>query len=127
MPDSVEIDTLWALALGVAVVVLAVVAGLLTVVLRTATEIDHGAREIWVVGKNAANATINLSLLHRTNQLVADIVEGASSTLFHAGRIASHAASCAGCPRCAVGPDGVRARPRVGSPPPSAPSPEVPA
>ena len=124
MPDSAESYTLWALSLGVAVVVLVVAAVLLTVILRTARQIDDGAREIWVVGKNAANATINLSLLRRTNQIVADIVESANSTLFHAGRIARHAADCPGCPRCVLGSGGGM-RPRAAGTVPPAPGSEV--
>lgn len=102
MPSAAESYTLWGIALGIAMVVLLVVALLLTVVLRTARSIDTGAKEIWVVGKNVANCTVQLSRLRQTNQVVADIIESAGSILHHAGRIAAHAQSCGGCPACVV-------------------------
>ncbi|MHB8718269.1 MAG: hypothetical protein ACYDAC_05160 [Candidatus Dormibacteria bacterium] len=117
MPSTTESATLWIITLVIAVVVLVVAAALLTVVRRIATDIDNGAKQIWVVGKNVANCTIQLSLLGRTNQLVADILETATGILAGAGRIARHAGTCGGCPRCVLassgaggeaGPSGVR-------------------
>lgn len=120
MPSSTESYALWAISLGVAVVVLVVVTVLLTAILRTAREIDEGARSIWTVGKMAANSTIQLAMLRRTNQIVADVVEGGNSILFHAGRIAHHAGACTGCPRCVVAASGRPAAAPPGGPrPPS--------
>lgn len=106
MPDSIESYTLWGISLLIAVAVLAVVVLILSIVLHTARQIDDGAKQIWVVGKNAANCTIQLALLKRTNQLVADILEAGGGILHHAGRIAQHAATCQGCPRCVTLPPG---------------------
>ena len=97
---------LWAISLGIAVVVLIVVAVLLTLILRTAQAIDDGAKQIWVVGKNVANATIQLTQLKQTNQVVADVIEGATGILHNAGRIAVHAHTCNGCPSCVTAPPG---------------------
>lgn len=104
MPTSAESYTLWAIALVAAVVVLAVVVVTLSIILSTASKIDGGARQIWTVGKNVANCTIQLSRLQRTNQLVADVIEAATGILHNAGRIAAHAQTCAGCPRCVTAP-----------------------
>lgn len=104
MPDPIEVNTLWGISLIITVAVLVVVVLILTIVLQTAKRIDETAREIWVVGKNAANCTVQLSLLKRTNQLVADILEAATAILHDAGRVARHAQTCPGCPRCVTEP-----------------------
>lgn len=95
-------SNLWIAGLAIAVVVLAVAAVLLTVILRVASQIDDGAKEIWTVGKQVANATVELSLLRRTNQLVADVLEASTGILANARRIARHARTCKGCPRCVL-------------------------
>ncbi|MGH7686731.1 MAG: hypothetical protein ACREN2_07945 [Candidatus Dormibacteria bacterium] len=95
-------SNLWIAGLAIAVVVLAVATVLLTVVLRVASQIDDGAKEIWTVGKQVANATVELSLLRRTNQLVADVLEASTGILANARRISRHARSCPGCPRCVL-------------------------
>ena len=95
-------SNLWIAGLAIAVVVLAVAAVLLTVILRVASQIDDGAKEIWTVGKQVANATVELSLLRRTNQLVADVLEASTGILANARRIARHARTCQGCPRCVL-------------------------
>lgn len=97
---------LWIAGLAIAVVVLLVAGVLLTMVLRTATAIDNGAKEIWTVGKQVANATVELSLLRRTNQLVADVNEAATGILSNARRVARHSSSCSGCPRCVLSGSG---------------------
>ncbi len=102
MPSASESYALWGVSLGIAVVVLLVVAVLLTIILRTARQIDDGAKQIWVVGKNVANSTIQLTQLQQTNQVVADIIEGATGILHNAGRIAAHAQTCPGCPACVL-------------------------
>jgi len=97
---------LWIAGLVIAVIVLLVAGVLLTFVLRTAAAIDDGAKEIWTVGKQVANATVELSLLRRTNQLVADVNEAATGILANARRIARHSGSCSGCPRCVLSAGG---------------------
>lgn len=97
---------LWVAGLVIAVIVLLVAGVLLTFVLRTAAAIDDGAKEIWTVGKQVANATVELSLLRRTNQLVADVNEAATGILSNARRIARHSGNCSGCPRCVLSAGG---------------------
>jgi uncharacterized protein YoxC len=97
---------LWVAGLAIAIIVLLVAGALLTVVLRLATSIDNGAKEIWTAGKQVANATVELSLLRRTNQLVADVNEAATGILVNARRIAHHSQSCPGCPRCVLSASG---------------------
>ena len=97
---------LWIAGLIIAVIVLLVAGVLLTFVLRTAAAIDDGAKEIWTVGKQVANATVELSVLHRTNQLVADVNEAATGILANARRIARHSGNCSGCPRCVLSAGG---------------------
>lgn len=103
---STTAANLWIAGLVIAVVVLVVAAVLLTLVLRTATAIDNGAKDIWTAGKQVANATVELSLLRRTNQLVADVNEAATGILSNARRIARHSSSCSGCPRCVLSGSG---------------------
>ena len=106
MPSPDQANTLWIVSLLIAVVVLAVATLLLTVIYRVAGRIDAGAKEIWTVGKLVANATVELALLRRTNQLVADVNEAATGILGNARRIARHAATCTGCPRCVLASSG---------------------
>jgi len=95
--------TLWVIALVIGVVVVAVAAVLLTLVLRTARQIDAGARQVWTAGKLVARNTIHIADLKQTNQAAADILETAGGILMAAQRIHTHAQSCPGCPACLLG------------------------
>lgn len=75
----------WWLALGLAVVVVGVVAVLLELIVRSANRIHRAVSDIWTGGKIIAGNTVTLALLHRTNDLAKALLESA-------GRIA-HAAS----------------------------------
>ena len=70
--------TVWWISLGIGVVVILVVAVLLTLIVRTARQIEGAAAEIWTVGQRIANNTVHIPLLHRTNQIVDVILERAS-------------------------------------------------
>src|SRR3712207_3031582 len=70
--------TVWWISLGIGVVVILVVAVLLTLIVRTARQIEGVASEIWTVGQRIANNTVHIPLLHRTNQIVKGILERAS-------------------------------------------------
>ncbi len=70
--------TVWWISLGIGVVVILVVAVLLTLIVRTARQIEGAAAEIWTVGQRIANNTVHIPLLHRTNQIVDGILERAS-------------------------------------------------
>lgn len=94
--------TLWVISLVIGVVVIVVAAVLLTLVLRTARQIDAGARAVWTEGKLVARNTIHIADLKQTNQVAADILEGAGGILMAAGRIHAHAGACPGCPACLV-------------------------
>jgi len=70
--------TVWWISLGIGLVVIVVVAVLLTLIVRTARQIEGAAADIWTVGQRIANNTVHIPLLHRTNRLVEGIVERAS-------------------------------------------------
>lgn len=105
MPSRDLSVTLWWFSLAIAVVVLLAIVALLSVILRTARQIDADAKRIWLGGKGVANSTVHLAMLLRTNQILADVLEAATGILGTAGRIGRHAASCPGCPACARPPD----------------------
>ncbi len=67
----------WWISLLIGLVVIVVVAILLTILTRTAEQIDRGAAEIWRVGKLIANNTIHIPLLVRTNQVAVEILKSA--------------------------------------------------
>ncbi len=98
------IHDVWALTLGVFVVVLVVVAMLLTLILRAARDIHGGVSVIWNVGQRIANNTIQLSLLSRTNDGAAAILRSAVGIIGATAAIREHAAECPGCPACILGP-----------------------
>lgn len=94
--------TLWWVSLALGLVVTVVAAVLLTMVLRTAQQIDAGAKQIWTTGKLVAGNTIHIADLIQTNQVAADILEEANGILMAAQRIHRHAQGCPGCPACLV-------------------------
>ena len=96
--------TLWAVSLVIGVVVIVVAAVLLTLVLRTAGQIDAAARQVWTAGKLVARNTVHVADLKQTNQIAADVLEEAGGVLMAAQRIHIHARSCPGCPACLAGP-----------------------
>lgn len=67
--------TLWWVTLGIAAVVILVVAALLIWVARTAERIDRHAADIWAVGKSIAANTVQIWHLHRTNETAGEILE----------------------------------------------------
>ena len=95
--------TLFAISLVLGAVVVAAVAVLLRAVLAEALAVEAGARQIWVTGKLVARNTVHIPALARTNQIVADIGEGAAIVLLNAQRILAHAQHCPGCPACLGG------------------------
>lgn len=95
-------QTLWWLSLAIGLVVTVVAAVLLTQILRTARQIDAGAKQIWTTGKLVARNTVNIPALVQTNQIAADILEEANGILMAAQRIHTHAEGCPGCPACLV-------------------------
>jgi hypothetical protein len=98
--------TVWWVSLAIFLVVLVVVAILLTLILNTVRRIEQGAAQIWTVGQNVANNTVQIPLLVTTNQVVDAIHEEAGKILGAATRIQEHAETCPGCPACALSPTG---------------------
>ena len=90
----------WWVSLAIGVVVILVVAALLTMIVRTARVIDGAVGQIWVVGQRIANNTVHIPLLHRTNQVVDEILAHAVAIDGAAAAIESHAEGCPGCPQC---------------------------
>jgi hypothetical protein len=83
--------TVWWISLGIGVVVILVVAILLTLIVRTARQINETAGNIWIVGQRIANNTVHIPLLNRTNRLVDGILERAAGIDEAAARIEEHA------------------------------------
>ncbi len=83
--------TVWWVSLGIGVVVILVVAVLLTLIVRTARQINETAADIWTVGQRIANNTVHIPLLHRTNQIVDGILRRASGIEEATARIEEHA------------------------------------
>jgi hypothetical protein len=104
-------QTLFWVSFVLGLVVTVVAAILLTLVLRTAQQIDAGAKAIWTTGKLVAGNTVHIADLIQTNQVAVDILEGAGGILMAAQRILKHAQGCPGCPACLL---------KHGEPPPMA-------
>lgn len=91
-PEAVY--TVWGVSLAIGVVVIVVVAVLLTLIVRTAKQIEAGVSEIWTVGQRIANNTVHIPLLHETNRVVDGILEKASGIDGAAAAIEEHANDC---------------------------------
>ncbi len=100
-PQTVYI--IWSLSIVLLLVVAAVVALLLTLVLRTARSILGAAGDIWTMGKLVANNTIHIPLLRETNRLAGEILGTAVKIVGGANAIEQHADGCPGCPACVLG------------------------
>ncbi|MBC7893785.1 MAG: hypothetical protein H7066_00135 [Cytophagaceae bacterium] len=103
-PTADAIFKVWAISLGVFVVVLVVVAILLTLILRAARDIRAGVSLIWNVGQRIANNTIQLAMLEMTNMAASRILQSAVGVIGATAAVQVHAADCPGCPRCVLGP-----------------------
>ena len=88
--------TVWLVSLGIGVVVILVVAALLTLILRTARQIDGAVSDIWTVGQRIANNTIHIPLLNHTNRVVDDILDRAAGIDGATAAIEQHALDCPG-------------------------------
>lgn len=100
-PDAVQ--QVWVVSLVVFGVVLLVVAGLLTLILRTSRQILGGVAAIWTAGQKVANNTVHLALLDRTNHLAGRILTSAAGVAAATDALATHAGACPGCPACVIG------------------------
>ena len=88
--------TVWWVSLGIGLVVILVVAVLLTLIVRTARQIDGAVSDIWTVGQRIANNTIHIPLLNHTNRVVDDILDRASGIDGATAAIEQHALDCPG-------------------------------
>lgn len=103
-PSADAIRSVWTLSLVIFAVVLVVVAVLLTLILRTARDIQAGVSLIWNVGQRIANNTIHLALLEKTNAGAEQILKSAVGIIGATAAVQAHAADCPGCPACVLGP-----------------------
>ena len=104
---GVSADTVrqvWVTTLVIYGVVLVVVAGLLTLILRAARRITAGVAEVWNTGQKIANNTVHIALLDKTNAVAAEILASAKGIVGATAAIKAHAEGCPGCPACVVGP-----------------------
>ncbi len=88
--------TVWGASLGIGLVVILVVAVLLTLIVRTARQIDGAVSDIWTVGQRIANNTIHIPLLNHTNRVVDDILDRAAGIDGATAAIEQHALDCPG-------------------------------
>lgn len=77
----------WRITMGLGMAVIGAVALLLTLLARTAEQIEAGVAEIWRVGKLLANNTVHVPLLVRTNQIVGAILPKADGIAAATARI----------------------------------------
>lgn len=96
------IQTVWGISLVLGLVVILVVAALLTMIVRTARQIESSVADIWTVGQRIANNTVHIPLLHRTNQIAGSILSRAVGIDRAAMLIEAHAVECPGCPQCSL-------------------------
>ncbi|MGI8824843.1 MAG: hypothetical protein ACR2JC_04210 [Chloroflexota bacterium] len=89
-------STVWWISLVLGLVVIVVVAVLLTLIVRTARQIDEAASAIWTVGQRVASNTVHIPMLHQTNQAVDGILSQAAAIDRATGLIETHASECPG-------------------------------
>lgn len=103
-PSAETIQQVWITSLVLFAVVLAVVAILLTLIVREARRIRAGVSEIWNVGQRIANNTIHIALLAKTNHVAGRILRSAGGVVAATAAVKAHAEGCPGCPGCVLGP-----------------------
>jgi hypothetical protein len=106
MPSDATIQQVWIVSLISYFAVVVVVAGLLTLILRTVRRIHDGAAAIWTVGQKVANNTIHIALLVRTHHIVRRILDSVRRTAAAVDAVGTHAGACPHCPSCVRGAAG---------------------
>lgn len=66
--------TLWWIGLGIAAVVVVIVAVLLIWIALAAERIDRHAQDVWTAGKSIAANTVQIWQLQKTNQVAGEIL-----------------------------------------------------
>lgn len=107
-PSADAIAQVWTISIVIYLVVVAVVAFLLLMILKTARAIRGGVSDIWTVGQKVANNTIHIALLNRTNDVAGAILASATGVVHATAAIDRHAHECTGCPACVLGPQEAR-------------------
>ncbi len=74
-----DVIQMWWLTLGIAAVVILVVAALLVWIARAAERIDAHALEVWTAGKSIAANTVQIWHLHKTNEVAGQILSTAQA------------------------------------------------
>jgi hypothetical protein len=74
-----DVIQMWWLTLGIAAVVVLIVAALLLWIARAAERIDAHALEIWAAGKQIAANTVQIWQLQKTNEVAGEILAGAQT------------------------------------------------
>lgn len=82
-----DLIQLWWITLGIAAVVILVVAALLIWIARAAERIDAHALQIWAAGKSIAANTVQIWHLQRTNETATEILATAQTIAGVAGSI----------------------------------------
>lgn len=82
-----DLIQMWWITLGIAAVVVLVVAALLLWIARAAERIDAHALQIWSAGKNIAANTVQIWHLHKTNETATEILATAQAIAGVAGSI----------------------------------------
>ena len=74
-----DVFTMWWLSLGIAAVVVVVVAVLLGLIIATARRIDAHAASIWTAGKQIAGNTVSIWMLEQTNEHLLSVNQSAKA------------------------------------------------
>lgn len=90
------ITTVWWVSLGLGLVVIIVVAVLLTLIVRVASQINDAVSAIWTVGQQVANNTVHIPMLSHTNRVVERILDQAGAIDRATSLIEAHANDCPG-------------------------------
>ena len=89
-------STVWWISLAVGLVVIVVVALLLTLIVRTAQNINEAVALIWTAGQQVATNTVHIPMLHDTNRAVDGILTQAVGIDQATALIEAHANDCPG-------------------------------
>jgi hypothetical protein len=100
-PDTIR--TVWTVSLVIYAAVVAVVALLLTLILKAAQNVRAGVSGIWTVGQQVANNTIHIALLDTTTHVAGEILGCAKGIIAGTAALKDHAERCPGCPACVQG------------------------
>ncbi len=96
----------WMFTIAVLLVVVIVVSVLLTLILKTAREINSEVSVVWNNGQRVANNTIHIASLYPIGKSIAKILNKAQEISDSTGHIHKHTATCNSCPNCIWTPRG---------------------